>query len=258
VARLGDTDVKRLLEVVASIEYDEANDALSPEPLVLLAHMLDASTAGYMAFGPGHAALVDVCAERQPYIGRCPEIEQVLFANTWPFPRADAPGVRLLDDVTTRSAFRRTTLFNEVIRVVHDEPMAEICLSRGEDSRHRKLLFCRVDDTRAGFGERERRVLELLAPHFARPIFEAEARRRRQAQYRLTRREHEVLRLVGFGHSNAEVASELWISALTVRKHLENVFVKLGVHTRSDAVALAGPFSSVTARDEPYQHIVAA
>ena len=127
VAKLGEADVRRLLEVVAAIEYDVANDALNPEPLVLLADMLDASTVGYLAFdGQSHAASVDVCAERQPYIGRCDEIEQVLFANPWPFKRAPGPGVRLLEDVTTRSAFHGTALFNEVIRVVHDEPMAEI------------------------------------------------------------------------------------------------------------------------------------
>ena len=259
VAKLGEADVKRLLEVVAAIEYDEANDALNPEPLVLLADMLEASTVGYLAFdGSEHAASVDVCAERQPYIGRCDEIEQVLFANPWPFKRAPGPGVRLLEDVTTRSAFHRTALFNEVIRVVHDEPMAEIYLSRAGHSRYRKILFCRVDDARCEFGEHERRILELLAPHFARPIFAAEARRRRQAGFGLTRRELDVLRCVGAGSSNGDVAAELWISPLTVRTHLENIFAKLGVHTRADAIALAGPFGPATSADAPYQNIVAA
>jgi len=97
VGKLGEADVRRLLEVVAAIEYDVANDALNTEPLVLLADMLDASTVGYLAFdGPNHAASVDVCAERQPYIGRCEEIEQVLFAHPWPFKRAPGLGVRLL------------------------------------------------------------------------------------------------------------------------------------------------------------------
>ena len=134
MANLGEADVRRLLEVVAAIDYDEANDAMNPEPLALLAHMLDASTVGYLAFdGPvsllNVPASVDVSAERQPYIGRCEEIERMLFAHPWPFKCATSPGVRLLEDVTTRAAFRRTALFNEVIRVVHDEPMAEICLS---------------------------------------------------------------------------------------------------------------------------------
>jgi DNA-binding CsgD family transcriptional regulator len=53
----------------------------------------------------------------------------------------------------------------------------------------------------------------------------------------LTRREHEVVTLVAEGLTNAEIACRLWISPGTVRKHLENVFAKLGVHTRTAAVA---------------------
>jgi DNA-binding CsgD family transcriptional regulator len=257
VSNLRDTDVRRLLEVVAAIEYDEANDALGPESLVLLAEMLDASTVGYLVSDGPNEILVDVCAERQPYIGRCDEIEQVLFAQPWVFGRAEWPAVRLLEDVTTRTAFHRTGLFTEVIRIVHDEPMAEISLTEGGDGLYRKILVCRPDDARA-FGGRERRILELLAPHFMHPIQEAEARRCRQARYGLTKRELEVLRLVSFGNSNGEVASELWISPLTVRTHLENAFAKLGVHTRADAVSLAGPFSDIASRDAPYENIVAA
>ena len=53
---------------------------------------------------------------------------------------------------------------------------------------------------------------------------------------RLTRREREVLVLVAEGLTNAEIGTRLWISAGTVRRHLENVFAKLEVHTRTAAV----------------------
>ena len=53
----------------------------------------------------------------------------------------------------------------------------------------------------------------------------------------LTRREHEVVLLVAEGLTNAEIARTLWIAPGTVRRHLENVFAKLGVHTRTAAVA---------------------
>ena len=53
----------------------------------------------------------------------------------------------------------------------------------------------------------------------------------------LTAREREILVLVMGGYRNREIAEILWITPATVRKHLENVFAKLGVHTRTAAVA---------------------
>jgi DNA-binding CsgD family transcriptional regulator len=55
----------------------------------------------------------------------------------------------------------------------------------------------------------------------------------------LTRREREVLALVAEGLTNAEIGARLWISAGTVRRHLENVYAKLEVHTRTAAVRAA-------------------
>ena len=57
------------------------------------------------------------------------------------------------------------------------------------------------------------------------------------ATHPLTRREHEVVMLVAEGLTNTQIAERLWISPGTVRRHLQNVFGKLGVHTRTAAVA---------------------
>ena len=53
----------------------------------------------------------------------------------------------------------------------------------------------------------------------------------------ITTREREILELVADGQTNAQVAAGLFISPGTVRRHLENAFLKLGVHTRTAAVA---------------------
>jgi DNA-binding CsgD family transcriptional regulator len=62
---------------------------------------------------------------------------------------------------------------------------------------------------------------------------------------RLTPREREILDLVAKGRTNAEIAQALWLSPGTVRRHLENVFAKLGVHTRTAAAAFLRDGSSL-------------
>lgn len=55
----------------------------------------------------------------------------------------------------------------------------------------------------------------------------------------LTPRERDVLVLLARGHSQSAIAAELGISSKTVGNHLQNVLVRLGVHSRAEAVALA-------------------
>jgi pimeloyl-ACP methyl ester carboxylesterase/DNA-binding CsgD family transcriptional regulator len=55
----------------------------------------------------------------------------------------------------------------------------------------------------------------------------------------LTQRELQVLRLVAAGKSNQQIAAELVISGHTVRRHLQNIFAKVGVSSRAAATAFA-------------------
>ena len=55
----------------------------------------------------------------------------------------------------------------------------------------------------------------------------------------LTARELEVLRLVAKGRTNQEIADELCLSVKTVARHLENIYCKLGVSSRTAAAAFA-------------------
>jgi DNA-binding CsgD family transcriptional regulator len=87
---------------------------------------------------------------------------------------------------------------------------------------------------RRDFDERDRAVLTLLRPHLA----SIRERWERSRSYpHLTPRESEVLDLVAEGLSNSEIGARLVISPGTVRRHLENLFEKLGVNTRTAAAA---------------------
>lgn len=83
-------------------------------------------------------------------------------------------------------------------------------------------------------GERSGESLLLLEE-----IAVAEPRANHIADYNLTPREADVLAWLSKGKTNRDIADILGMSPRTVNKHLEHVFVKLGVETRSAAAALS-------------------
>jgi len=67
----------------------------------------------------------------------------------------------------------------------------------------------------------------------------------------LTRRELEVLQFAAKGHSNKEIAKELVLSVPTVKAHLVNIFNKLGVGSRTEAVLYGLRMGWLVVDDEP-------
>ncbi len=72
----------------------------------------------------------------------------------------------------------------------------------------------------------------------------------------LSRRELEVLLLAARAMSNSQIASRLHISEGTVKRHLTNIYAKLGVSSRADAAKKALTSGLITFRDlsEPNNH----
>jgi DNA-binding CsgD family transcriptional regulator len=62
----------------------------------------------------------------------------------------------------------------------------------------------------------------------------------------LTRREVEVVRLVAMGHTNREIARELFLSPRTVEMHVGSILAKLDCRSRADAARRASEFGLLT------------
>jgi DNA-binding NarL/FixJ family response regulator len=93
----------------------------------------------------------------------------------------------------------------------------------------------------------------LLAPTVLRRLVDRHAAMpaaaERQRLSVLTEREVEVLRLIGRGCSNAEIAETLWVAESTVKTHVTRIFAKLGLRDRVQAVVLAYETGLVRAGD---------
>ena len=100
-----------------------------------------------------------------------------------------------------------------------------------------RMLFVR--EAGPDFSERDRAVLTLLRPHLHQAYLDAE--RHRQPVPRLTPRQKELLRLLAAGHTNIQIARRLGVTEGTVRTHLENIYGRLQVSSRTAAVARAFP-----------------
>jgi len=59
----------------------------------------------------------------------------------------------------------------------------------------------------------------------------------------LTPRELEIMRLIGKGYSNPEIASDLVVTINTIKKHTSNIYGKLGVRSRTQAIGRARELS---------------
>jgi two-component system nitrate/nitrite response regulator NarL len=102
--------------------------------------------------------------------------------------------------------------------------------------------FLRKDQPVAAILDALRRVAEgrpaPTPPVLRQRVRSAEHERVRRLVHGLTERERQVLRLLVKAEDTTEICRSLGVGASTARTHVQNVLLKLGVHTRLQAVAL--------------------
>ncbi len=167
------------------------------------------------------------------------------------------PAPKALSDLISAERFHATDIYRQFYAQWGIEDQIAMRLPAPPDT----VIAVVINRTSRGFEPRERDLLELVRPHALqsfRMAAAAEHSRREIAELRarvghrppaveaaLTPREREVLERLVAGASTAEIAGQLSISAATVRKHIEHVREKLGVHSRVELVArlLSGEIS---------------
>lgn len=136
-------------------------------------------------------------------------------------------------------------------------PQSKVVLLGREETEERILEY--LEAGVGGYLVRDQSVAELRAaieavwrgdtictPRMAHSLFARLARLGRERRRRdrldyltLTPRELEILRLVGDGLSNQEIARRLFLSVHTVKNHIHKILETLGVHSRWEAVRYA-------------------
>src|SRR5262245_29949815 len=114
--------------------------------------------------------------------------------------------------------------------------MAEVMASEASvvtDAVSREQLVSALRAVAGGLVVRNRATVPAALPLRARPVPTDEQ------SDALTPREHDILRLLGDGLANRDIAESLGLSDHTVKFHLRSIFAKLGAHSRTEAVSAA-------------------
>lgn len=156
------------------------------------------------------------------------------------YEKGAGPAVQLTDFLSLRQ-FRDTGLYCDVFRPYGIDRQ----IAKGVPIEGNAVASVSLFRHGRDFGTRDREMLNLLRMHLNTAF--ANARRfallpasggERLDLSGLSAREREVVYWAACGRSNREIATILDISGLTVKKHLEHVYDKLGVANRTEAAAL--------------------
>jgi DNA-binding CsgD family transcriptional regulator len=165
---------------------------------------------------------------------------------SYPDDTGDLTSVITLSDFYSQRELRATGMYADYFKPYAVEHEILMCLP---SPRYRTLRLLLYRGRGPDFSDRDRALLTLLRPHLYATYREGA----QPPAPDLTTRQHELLRLVAAGYTNGQIARRLAVADSTVRKHLENIFERLQVSSRTAAVARV---LGATAEERWSEHLV--
>jgi DNA-binding CsgD family transcriptional regulator len=147
------------------------------------------------------------------------------------------PGARTIriSDLVRPDTFEESPLYNDYYRAIGIRHAMAVPIYVDQ----RLLVSFVFNRAASAFGDREVQVAEAMRPHLAN-LYRMCGTAAGPDCAALTAREREVLEWVAAGKTNRDIGAILGASPRTIEKHLERVYEKLGVETRTAAVRRAG------------------
>lgn len=243
VVRLSRRDLEGALDFVHAASSAQGTEPF-PRPVVeSLARLVPGEAVAYYEWNLASHITPNVAVE-SPAISAPPDVAEARseLCATYPLSimrLSSATRPCRLSDFISRRALHRLEYYDYVLRPFGIEYQMRLWLPPSPGiSRVFSFNRRRAD---GDFSDRDASLLGLLRPFLIamHDRFELREARISLEASGLTAREREILQWVARGKTNQEIAALLVVSAHTVRKHLENIYAKLGVHTRTAAVARA-------------------
>ena len=241
--RLCDRDRRGVVKLVGELSCEADGHPCAEPSLELLTRLVPQTHVGYYEWDLTWPFTRELAVEL-PAVPREPDVAAAAmhYCTTYPLSNAllrSEQRPRKISDFITLRALHRLEYYDLVLRPFGVEHQMRVWLPA---PRHTSYVFYLNRTLREGdFDERDRSLLELLRPFLVafHERFELARTTTAREEYDLTCREVEVLRWVACGKTNKQIAALLVVSPNTVRTHLEHAYRKLGVHTRTAAIARA-------------------
>jgi DNA-binding CsgD family transcriptional regulator len=245
---VSDNDIRAIMRIANAPDPGEDGVALPWSTLEALAQLIPATTVAFNGMDVGqqhHYLRQRIDGDQREEDGQPAKrtLEDVFWHHypdshcSHPERTGDYRSAIMPTDFCSMPEHRQTPMYVDYMKPAGIDHAIMVTIPDG-GSRQLRLRICRGRSD-PDFTERDRALLTLLRPHLREAHLDVLRRRNRIPA--LTTRQWELLHLIEAGLGNKQIARRLNVTENTVRKHIENIFLRLDVTSRTAALARAFP-----------------